>query len=81
MEKRKLEVPDELKEKKHGTGIRAKENEEELKAKREEARRRAQERAKARTLAKRQAMAERISGAAEQLLSGVEEASAAVPGS
>ena len=83
---KKLEVPESLKhleenregaESWTGTGLVSREDESEgdLAAKRDLARRRAQERVRVRTFAKRQAMAERISAAAEQLLSGVEEAS------
>jgi methyl-accepting chemotaxis protein len=76
---KRLETPESLKT--EGTGLVPREEPaqgEDLRAKRDLARRRALERVKARTFAKRQAMAERVSAAAEQLLSGVEESSSAM---
>ena len=83
---KRLEVPESLnhlEENREGakdrrsTGLVSREegSDGDLAAKRDLARRRAQERVRARTFAKRQAMAERISAAAEELLAGVEEAS------
>ncbi|ADI02489.1 MAG TPA: chemotaxis protein [Syntrophothermus lipocalidus] len=68
---RRLETPPGAK-----TGLTLKTDEEDISKKREQARRMAQEKARARTLAKQQAMAERIATASEQLLAGVEEATA-----
>lgn len=59
------------------TGITAKADNDELNLKREQARKMAQEKARARTMAKQQSMAERIASASEQLVAGIEEASAA----
>ncbi|MEQ8175664.1 MAG: methyl-accepting chemotaxis protein [Syntrophomonadaceae bacterium] len=59
------------------TGIVAKEEDEDILRKREQAKKMAQEKARARTFAKQQAMAERIASASEQLVAGVEETNAA----
>lgn len=60
------------------TGITVKQDEsEDISKKRELARKMAQEKARVRTMAKQQAMAERIASASEQLVSGVDELSAA----
>lgn len=59
------------------TGIVAKEEDEDILRKREQAKKMAQEKARARTFAKQQAMAERIASASEQLMAGVEETNAA----
>ncbi|MEN6389140.1 MAG: methyl-accepting chemotaxis protein [Syntrophomonas sp.] len=58
------------------TGIVAKEEDEDILRKREQAKKMAQEKARARTFAKQQAMAERIASASEQLVAGVEETNA-----
>jgi len=59
------------------TGITIKkENDDDVARKRELARKMALEKTKARTLAKQQAMAERIASASEQLLAGIEESNA-----
>jgi len=54
-----------------------KENDDEVVRKRELARKMALEKTKARTIAKQQAMAERIASASEQLLAGIQESNAA----
>ncbi|MDD2620030.1 MAG: methyl-accepting chemotaxis protein [Syntrophomonadaceae bacterium] len=60
------------------TGITVKQDDsDDIIRKREVARKMAQEKARARTLAKQQAMAERIASASEQLLAGIEESNAA----
>ncbi len=60
------------------TGITVKkENDDDVARKRELARKLAQEKNKARTMAKQQAMAERIASASEELLAGIEESNAA----
>lgn len=84
MERKKLLAPESLAKPatkqlaKERTGIKEKTTGEDLAQKREEARKKALERARARTFAKRQALAERIASATEQLLAGVEQSAAAV---
>ncbi|HWP97487.1 MAG TPA: methyl-accepting chemotaxis protein [Syntrophomonadaceae bacterium] len=56
------------------TGIVSKPDTEEIVLKRQQAKKMAQEKARVRTMAKQQAMAERIASASEQLLAGIEEA-------
>ncbi|PKM75813.1 MAG: chemotaxis protein [Firmicutes bacterium HGW-Firmicutes-15] len=74
---RKLERPSSLGTTEK-TGITVKrENDDDVNRKRELARKMAQEKTKARTMAKQQAMAERIASASEELLAGIEESNAA----
>ncbi|MEN6391393.1 MAG: methyl-accepting chemotaxis protein, partial [Syntrophomonas sp.] len=68
---KKLQQPASLS--KNTTGLIAKEANDEILLKRDLAKKMAQEKVRARTLAKQQAMAERIASASEQLLVGIEE--------
>ena len=75
---RKLEIPESYGREK-GTGIIPKEEQgKDLALRRELARKRAEEKARARTLAKRQAMVERIASSAAQMLSAVDELNSAI---
>ncbi|HWP96904.1 MAG TPA: methyl-accepting chemotaxis protein [Syntrophomonadaceae bacterium] len=64
--------------KRETTGITVKQEDNDIAAKRELARKMAQEKNRARTMAKQQAMAERVASASEQLLAGIEESNSSI---